>query len=146
MNSSQFQIEVYGDHNISIKFDPNVPCLVFTSGRLPYTDDRMIEGYRKLVQLCSEYGRALPGLGLVADVSESKEVRYDDIEWSVLNIMPKVVKAGVKKLAFVHGDGIQSRMWIDEYMKLTSFTAVPIERKIFGKIEDAKKWLKETLL
>jgi hypothetical protein len=134
--------ELYEMANIRIFFDQDTPCLLYTAGKLPHTDSRMRSAYRKLIALCVEYKLKYSRLGLIADATAINQSTHEDLEWSAVNVMPKIVKAGIQKIAFVYKPGTISQHRVREYLEMATLTGLPIHRKDFDSMSDAREWIK----
>jgi hypothetical protein len=137
--------ELFTGNSIAISFDAEVPCLVFTSGWLTLNDDRLINASRALVEKAEELCERYAELGLLADARGVTLLSYEDIEWSALNLMPRLVRVGISKVAIVYGENPTALARAVEFLALASITSLPIESKIFQNIGEAKAWLKEKL-
>ena len=124
----------------SIYLDEEVPCLVYKVGRLPSNSESIREGGRNLVKLCQEY----PVRSVLVDAKDSLGVLFEDIEWNSLYVTPRLIQAGIKKIAIVGLNNDVVKMSVQEYMELTA--NAPLHQFIFQSEEEAMAWLKEESL
>lgn len=130
---------IYKNETVEIYHDLDVNCIVYRIGRLPSSSEKIRESGRNLVRACQKY----PVSCVMIDARGSLGVLYEDVEWSSLYITPRIIQAGVKKVAIIREDNETLNVSIQEHMELNK--NAPIVQEIFYSEEEARIWLKREL-
>jgi len=131
--------EIFKSDNITLFYDEKIKCIVYRIGRLPSSSEKVREAGKSLVKACQRY----PASSVIVDARGSLGVLYEDVEWSSLHITPRIIQAGVKKVAIIHEDNETLNVSIQEHMELSKHA--PITQQLFTSEDEAKKWLSEEL-
>jgi hypothetical protein len=129
--------ELFQNDYQSIRLDEDVPCLIYKVGRLPSNSESIREGGRTLVRLSQEH----PVKSVLVDARDSLGVLFEDIEWNSLYVTPRLIQAGIRKIAIIGLNNDVVKMSVQEYMELTA--NAPLHQFVFKTEEEAKTWLKE---
>jgi hypothetical protein len=121
----------------TIQLDESVPCLVYRVGRLPSSSESIREGGRNMVKFSQLY----PVKSVLVVAGGSMGILFEDIEWNSLYVTPRLIEAGIKKIAIVGLDNDLVKMSVQEYMELTA--NAPLHQFVFKTEDEARAWLME---
>jgi hypothetical protein len=133
---------LFKNENVTVEFDPTIPCAVWTPVGYVYGDDfrdPFLIGIDFVADKIKEY----PSIGWLNDVRRIKSPKKEDVEWVNNKANNIAERIGLKKFAFVPPEDVFGKMAIRLYAFMTNKMGnSKLEIKAFATIEEARLWLK----
>jgi hypothetical protein len=134
-NNKTIMKELFQNDYLILALDESLSGIIFKIGPLPSSSEVFREGCRNLVRFSQLYTVK----SVLVDARGFMGALYDDVEWGALNVTPRLIQAGIKKLAFLGLENNLMKLAVQEHLELTA--SAPIEQQIFQSELDAKTWL-----
>lgn len=97
------------------------------------------ESFKEAIMFTLDFFQKEPSAKyLISDTLNQKAVRPEDGEWVAKEINPLLVKAGLKKMAFVMPQNIITQIGVKNF---STKTAAPMNINFLTTFEDALKWI-----
>lgn len=121
-----------------LALDTKTPCLEWIGKQfMPSAEFR--ESEVKSVEFYKKYKPKYPKLEYFVDSRDIGPISPKDTEWIIKEILPEMLKDGLRKEAFVVPKTAVGKIVVKNYV---SNAGITVEMDIFETVDEAKKWLK----
>ena len=128
----------FEDEYAVIEFDETIPCVKVTLRGVPRGSDHYQLVQAKRLELMAQEIRNYPKLHMLTDSTSAGPVLDEDIMHFRDQVMPAMVKAGVRFLAIVVPTNKFTQLTIREMTQEADIMKV----RYFETLRDAKQWLR----
>lgn len=123
----------------NVQIDEKVPCVV-VEWKAYASSIQFHSTLEKAFEIFLEYGKENKKLHWIFDCKKMKVVSSEDIKWANEEFNPRLLKKGLRYMAFILPESIFATTAIEEYQRNTDPNHFTL--KNFNEINEAKKWLK----
>lgn len=109
-------------------------------GKIEWKTKTSTEEYQYAFITLLEYARNHPSDNLLSDIRKQSVVSPENRKWFELEMLPKAIDAGLKRVAIVFDGNVFKKYYINMILKVTNKFALPM--KVFNSEEEAMTWLK----
>jgi hypothetical protein len=126
-------MEVYKSSIASITYSEDHNCITQTIDSFLHTEE-----LKKFQTSLIYYCKNKKASKIIADTTNLKVVRVDDVNWMTTRVVPVLAKCGVKHFAIVLPNDPFGEMAVKLFVESSS----DINMEIFGDLPSAQKWIR----
>ncbi len=102
--------------------------------------EQIKQGHEKVLDLISEHKVE----GIVEDIVNFTGPFSEVNQWFITNWVPRALKVGMKKAAVLMSTSVFTQLSVEQLKENTDFKKLGLGYRIFGEVEKAAAWIKET--
>ena len=102
--------------------------------------EQIKQGHEKVLDLISEHKVE----GIVEDIVNFTGPFSEVNQWFITNWVPRALKVGLKKAAVLMSTSVFTQLSVEQLKENTDFKKLGLGYRIFGEVEKAATWIKET--
>lgn len=125
---------VHETRNCKLEFDDEHNCLIQN-----WTGFSSSELFREIIYATLNEIEDKGISNLISNSKSQKVVAKSDIDWLTIEINPKLVRNGLRRMAFVLPENVITQMSVKHF---TNQGESLLEIRHFSSMDDAKKWIK----